>query len=384
MTRTVIITGARAPVAIDLARSFLAAGFEPHLADSVTSWTARLSAVGQGKVHRLPPPRHRFTDFAGALKDLVNRLDPYLLIPTCEEVFYLAEAGRRHGFADRVFSPPLDLLRRLHSKILFNDLLRELGLPAPETWIVQSGADLELLPLPSRDLVFKPEFSRFGTATVIRPHPNELRNLIFSPDRRWTAQRHIAGEEICLWAAAIDGRVVANALYRPKWRHGHSASFVFERIDRPAALEIAAAVAAGTEMTGQLSFDMIATPDGTVFPIECNPRAVSGLHLFGGHPELARALAGQIAAAKPSQDICHLAPAMAVLGLPQALASGQWRAFRADWARGQDALGRDGDHWCWAGALLDATRFAIAGIPRFVGATRQSTDDIEWNGGPIG
>ncbi len=383
MTRTVLITGARAPVAVDLARCFLAAGWRPHLADSVSPWTARLSSVGRGHVHRLPPPRHRFTDFAAALRDLVDRLDPQLVIPTCEEVFYLAEAGRRHGFADRVFAPPLDLLRRLHSKILFNQLLRDLGQPAPDSWTVENAADMAALPLPPGELVLKPEFSRFGTATLIRPHPSRLGDLAVSPGQRWAAQRHIAGQEICLWSAAIGGRLVASALYRPKWRQGHSASYVFERIDLPAALEIAVAVAAGTGMTGQLSFDMIAAPDGTIFPIECNPRAVSGLHLFGGQADLARALTGQIASAAPSSDICHLAPAMAVLGVPQALASGRWRAFRADWARGEDALGRNGDRWCWAGALLDAGRFAMAGLPRLASATRQSTDDIEWNGDPI-
>ncbi|HMA52402.1 MAG TPA: hypothetical protein VKP60_21730, partial [Magnetospirillaceae bacterium] len=207
--------------------------------------------------------------------------------------------------------------------------------------------------------------------------------LSFAPGQRWAAQRFIEGEEVCLWSASIGGELVASALYRPKWRYGQSASYVFERIDLPAALAVARTVAARTGLTGQMSFDMIATTDGEVFPIECNPRAVSGLHLFGGSPDLARALAGETPTASPSLDICHLAPAMVVLGVPQALSSGKWPAFRADWSRSEDALGRGGDRWCWAGALLDATRFAAVGLPRLIGATRQSTDDIEWNGEPI-
>ena len=38
-----LITGARAPVAVDLARAFSAAGYETHLADSVAGWAARMS-----------------------------------------------------------------------------------------------------------------------------------------------------------------------------------------------------------------------------------------------------------------------------------------------------------------------------------------------------
>jgi NADP-dependent 3-hydroxy acid dehydrogenase YdfG len=33
--RTILITGARAPIALDLARSFAAAGWAPHLVDSI-------------------------------------------------------------------------------------------------------------------------------------------------------------------------------------------------------------------------------------------------------------------------------------------------------------------------------------------------------------
>ena len=47
--------------------------------------------------------------------------------------------------------------------------------------------------------------------------------------------------------------------------------------------------------TGQLAFDFIETPDGRLAAIECNPRATSGIHLFGSTTRLANVLADPLA-----------------------------------------------------------------------------------------
>lgn len=51
------------------------------------------------------------------------------------------------------------------------------------------------------------------------------------------------------------------------------------------------AAALGKEMVGQVAFDFIETSDRLVV-IDCNPRTTSGIHLFSGSPDLARALIG--------------------------------------------------------------------------------------------
>jgi len=379
MTGPVLITGARAPVAVDLARAFAAAGHDIHLADSVTPWAARWSRAGRGRVHLLPPARFRFEAYAAALADWVARYDPMLIVPTCEEVFFVAAAAARGGFAGRVFAPPLDDLRRLHSKLLFPALARSIGVAAAETWPINGMADVEALGIPSDQLVLKPEYSRFGTETLVRPCAAALRGFSPAPGRTWVAQRFLAGEEICLWSASRDGRIVASAAYRPLWRHRRAAAFAFERIDLPAAEQVAARVAGATGMTGHLSFDLIVTPEGEAVPIECNPRAVSGLHLFDGAPDLARAMTGDGPPVRPSASLRYLAPAMILLG-PLA---GRWRALAADWRRGGDALGRPGDRGPAFGALIDAGRFALAGLAARHSPTDQTTVDIEWNGEPL-
>jgi hypothetical protein len=376
--RTVLITGARAPVAVDLARAFAAAGYRPHLADSVTPWAARWSRAVAG-IHHLPPPRTEFPAFATALADLAARLDPIAIVPTCEEVFYVAAALP----GAPTLAPPLPRLRTLHSKIAFADHARALGIAAPDTWRVESRAAIDTLRLDPGDLVLKPEFSRFATHTLIRPTRDQLASIEPSPARSWAAQRFVAGEELCLWSFARAGRIVAAVTYRPRWRHGKAAAYAFETVDCPGALDIARRVAAEGALTGHLSFDLIVTPDGTVVPIECNPRAVSGLHLFDAQADLARAMLGDIETAKPAAGLRYLGPAMALLGLPAAIGSGTLGRFRRDLARGNDVVGRPGDRRPALGALVDAGRFAARALASLHSAASATTDDIEWNGGSI-
>ncbi len=381
MTRRVLITGARAPIALDLARSFAAAGLEPHLADSIQPWSARLQRIARGRLHRLAPPRFDFAGFARDLAALIDWLDPVLIVPTCEEVFYVAAAAEKLGLAARVLAPPLATLRQLHSKVDFVALARRCGLATPETARITSPAELQPFRTQARSLVFKPEFSRFASHTLIRPEPARLDRLVPSAAEPWAVQDHIAGEEFCLWSAARNGVLVGFAAYRPRWRLGRSSSFYFEAVADPSLIEPARVIAAATGATGQLSFDVIRRPDGVAVPIECNPRGISGLHLFDGAADLATALLGESGFVMPDATARHLGPAMWLLGAPQAVLQGRWAEFRRDLARSRDVLSQPG---AALGAFLDAGRFALVGLSRGRSASGQTTDDIEWNGEPIG
>src|SRR5579872_3890411 len=374
----VLITGARAPIALDLARSFAAAGWTPHLADSIRPWAARLARVAP--LHRFAPPRFAFDAFTADLEALVQRIDPAIIVPTCEEVFYVAAAGERMGFAERVFAPPLALLRTLHSKVEFARLARAAGIPAPDTHRVSTKGELACWRTRSNEFVFKPEFSRFASHALVRPDPVQLARLAPTPDAPWAVQAFVEGEELCLWSAARAGEVIAFAAYRPLWRVGRSSSFYFAADRDPALLRLARAIAAATGATGQLSFDVVRSADGAVVPIECNPRGVSGLHLFDADPALALAIAGEGPLATPTADARHLGLAMALLGAPQAIGGGRWREFRRDLALSGDVLAGSGAQ---LGALLDAARFTMVGLSRGRSASGQSTDDIEWNGEAI-
>jgi hypothetical protein len=373
-----MVTGARAPVALDLARSFRAAGCVVSLADSVRPFAASLSRP-RFEILRLPPPRREFGAFRARLRILAGDFE--LIVPTCEEVFWLAAAAELDGWTKRLFAPPIASLRALHSKASFPALAQEAGVEAPATWAIASAADAGRVPLAPADLVLKPEFSRFGSKTIVGPGPGVAAALPVSPDRRWVAQERLAGEELCVWSAVRGGRLVGCIVYRPLLRRGRSAAFAFEAVDCPPLVEMARRIAGHVGGDGQLSYDVIVGPDGRMAPIECNPRPVSGLHLLDGSPALARALLGQSdLIAPPAGTIRYLSPAMALIGAPSAIAGGTVGRFRAVWRKGRDSVGRPGDRLPLAGVLLDAARFALAGAARLRGPASETTHDIEWNG----
>lgn len=381
--RTVLITGARAPIALDLAHSFHAAGYEPHLADCIRPWTAHLSRFGRSQLHRFAPPRTEFLTFTADIAKLVTRLDPVMIIPACEEVFYLAEAAARLQLRDRLFAPALAILRQLHSKIEFASLARSCGIAAPATRRVTSRAALQEWSPHAAHLVFKPEYSRFATNTLVRPKPSALARVNPTSETAWAVQDFIEGTEICLWSAARRGKIVAFAAYQPRWRLGNSSSFYFEPDHDPQLLEFCQIIADRTNATGQLSFDVIRDAAGAIHPLECNPRGVSGIHLFAGAPILAQALIGEGDIAMAPIAPRHLAPAMWMLAAPQALRRGQWSRFKADLHRSRNALAISGDYCANIGAMLDAMRFLTTGLRNGRTAAGQSTDDIEWNGESI-
>jgi hypothetical protein len=377
VSRVVLITGARAPVAQDLARACRAAGYQVHLADSAPAHAARALRPAF-PVHRLPPPRHAFDAFRQALRRLIDATGAAWVVPTCEEVFWLAEAAHRDGYADRLFAPDLGLLRRLHSKAEFPALAAGLGIAVPETTLVDDPADV---PQPLPDVVLKPEFSRFGAHTLIGPSTRQIGRLRSSPTCRWVAQRRIRGEEHCSWAALHEGRISAFAAYRPRWRSGRAAAFMVEAVALPVVREITARIGAATGMTGHLSLDVIVDADGVTWPIECNPRAVSGLHLFDADPALARAVVEGAACAEPSPGrLRHMGPAMALLGLPTALATGRLDALTTDWRNSRDVIDREGDARVTLGCLADAVGFTLQALRSARSPAGATTADIEWDG----
>ncbi|MEO1220754.1 MAG: hypothetical protein AAFY42_05310 [Pseudomonadota bacterium] len=377
MSEKVLITGARAPASLDLARAFRLGGYGVQLADSVPAYAAKLSEFRP--IMRLPKPRFDFTAFAQLLDEFCIDNPEAVILPTCEEVFFVSAAAQKHGFGAQVLTSDLNTLRKLHSKIEFPSLLQSLGLPTPQTRILDGPIDHT----ECRDVVLKPEFSRFGSATIIRPDRRAMRRIIPSPMHRWACQEYIAGEEHCLWSMAREGSIVASVVYRPKWRHGRTAAYAFEAVEAPGALTIASRLAKSLGYTGQLALDLIRTADGEFVPIECNPRAVSGVHLFDGKASLAKAIMGDGPAVEVTTGLRYLAPAMWLMGLPKSLVEGRFREWRGDMSAGRDALGHGEGFAPIAGALLDAARFAALGLTRLRSPAGQTTDDIEWNGEAI-
>lgn len=382
MPERVLITGARAPSALDLARSFDAAGFETHMADCTPSHMAALSR-SVAHVHRFPSPRADFSEFAAAVAALIANLDPVLVIPTCEEVFFFAALGEQ-----RVFAPTPAILRRLHSKCSFAEDVRALGLAAPATARAQSSQELTALADDPGAFVFKPEFSRFGTQTLVGPKEEELGRIAPTEHAPWIVQQRVRGAEVSFYAVSVDARLVAFSAYRSPWKFDGGAGYAFEvltPVQHDRLLEIATVLAEKLIPRGQFACDVIIDADETLWLLECNPRATSGVHLFARSAVLASAILGEDETPVLAADAApkHVGPALWTFGLGDALKHSRLQEWLARRAVSADVISAPGDRAPIAGALLDTMRLGIGGLLRGQSLTEMATADIEWNGEPL-
>jgi predicted ATP-grasp superfamily ATP-dependent carboligase len=63
----------------------------------------------------------------------------------------------------------------------------------------------------------------------------------------------------------------------------------YKQVENPQIYQWVQQFVRALNLTGQISFDFLQTDDGTVYPIECNPRTHSAITMFHDHPALASA-----------------------------------------------------------------------------------------------
>ncbi|WP_028101328.1 hypothetical protein [Pseudoduganella violaceinigra] len=376
----VLILGGRAPVALDHARRFASQGWMVHIADSIP---CRISGWSRavGSTVSLASPRFDPAAFIAGLSDAIRRHAIDLVIPTCEEVFYLSRYRYALPSSCRVLADDFDKLRTLHSKWDFLQLASECGGNAPASAQVRNIGEAKEW-ANGAPVVLKPEFSRFGVhvrlfADGIPADAPELAEM-----GRWIVQHYRHGQELCSYSVADQGVLTAHAVYLPKYRLKRSSSYYFAH---HASQRIAAFVArfvAQQRFTGQISFDWIDAGNDDPAVIECNPRAISGVHLFGTGDALPAALAGATPGlVTPSTLRARMiAPVMASVGLGQALASGRIAAWRRDFLAADDVIGVTGDRVPLVGAVADIGSYLLLSRRQRCTLREAATRDIEWDG----
>ncbi|QEE36048.1 hypothetical protein FTO60_10190 [Octadecabacter sp. SW4] len=372
MTRTVLITGARAPTALHLARLLHDAGQRVVLADSLAHpFAARSAAIA--RYVRLPAPRFDLPGYAAALRDLIGLERVDLVIPTCEEVFYLGQI-----WADMpcpLFAPPMARLRDAHDKYTFMMQAAAMGLDVPDTHLIRSRDDLAPLRNLAGEFVFKPVWSRFAAQILIRPKAQALDRIMPDTTTPWIAQAFVSGQEICAYALAVHGKLTALAQYTTPYRAGRGAGTYLRPVDDPAVRHFVQTYVTHTGWHGQISFDFIRGQDGTALPLECNPRATSGVHFFRDGRAVSRALEGQMISADVT-TAQTLPLAMWVYGLrPRALGR-FWHDLRA----ADNFLSWPGDPAPSRGQWRAFAEIAAIAWRHRISLLAATTHDIEWNG----
>ena len=379
MSKTILVTGARAPAALHLARVFHHAGHRVVLADTFRYPMSQATRMKHDYA-QLPSPRQSFAAYSAAVAALVAREVPDLIVPTCEEVFFLAAVRDLRGIGIPLFAPHFDLLAKVHNKADFAELAIGLGADSPPTSRLLSREDLSNLPRPSEQLVFKPAWSRFGSRVLICPSQPALDALCPTAADPWVAQTYLPGEEISAYAVALDGRLAAFQSYKPTYRVGQGAGVAFERVDDPVARQFVDGLVARLNWTGQISFDFRRDAQGDLHVIECNPRTTSGVHYFGPADGLDKAILEGCAANASSTAPMTLPLAMLAYGLPYAIRNHGFARWRRDFATMQDISAWPGDRGLLLAQLRALGEIAVRALRNGTGLVEASVRDIEWDG----
>lgn len=358
--KTVLITGARAPIALELARSFKKQGHRVIMADTMLVPLARFSNA-VATYYRMPSPRFASKDFVKFIQQIIEKEKITDIVPTCEEVFYFSI--HQSHFDCKVWTSHISLMAQLHNKYSFATNFSTL-LPLPPTQKVSEFTDWQN----SAQYVFKPIYSRFGASVIKGEMPDKDR--FSGEETRWVAQKYIQGHEICIYSIWDAGKLKAYSSYQPTIRVGTGAGIYFQPIEDKFIYKAVKEFGSTIQFTGQLSFDVIVDTSGQPFFIECNPRATSGGHLLNDR----LALAFMEGTTVQFQDTLarHIGTVL--------LFNTPFQYFNKGLTKGKDIVFDRKDLKPFFLQTLGLAEFLQVKFSKKLSLLEASTYDIEWNG----
>ncbi len=182
-----------------------------------------------------------------------------------------------------VLAPSFEMLATLHDKTRFIELTKELGIKTPRTIVVDDQDELQRATREFPEYFGRPAYSRGGVVLLTNTGP--LAGVVpFSqcrptPSNPWLVQEFVHGVDVCTFAVARNGRVVAQSAYEHPKTIDSAGGIVFESVVDEPVLECARRLTEATSFHGQVSFDFLRTDRG-IYAVECNPRPTAGLSVM--------------------------------------------------------------------------------------------------------
>jgi predicted ATP-grasp superfamily ATP-dependent carboligase len=374
----ILLTGTRAPAALEIARRLHAAGHRVYAADSI-HWDIASSSravVAKVRVASVVTDPIRWQE---QIADAVQRFNIDLWIPVCEEVLYAAHVRGEVG-CDVFVDTPKQLID-LHDKWKFVNAGAAGNVTPPESYAAWSMEDIAPFVPDAEQWVFKPMYSRFATDTLIGPSAKELAEVGPSSTRGWVVQKKITGRELCTFSIVREGRLQAHVCYISKFRAGKGAGILFVPLIHEAAHDYVKTLVAKLNYTGMLGLDIIEREDGSLWPIEANPRATSGVHLLANVADFGQAWLGQPSETIPADPRSQMVSfAMPTWGIADAWRKRKLGEFLRDMLRSRDVVWRWGDPLPAFSVGLAMLEFALTARRRRISIHQATTWDLEWNG----
>lgn len=267
---------------MELAKNLAESGVEVHVVDSIpvaltyySKWITSYRIV--------PSPKQKTDSFINVLIEEVKQKQIDWIIPTCEEIFYIAKHKENFEQYSKVYCEDFSKLIELHDKYRFIKKADSLGLMVPDTVLCREIYEVKAALRGSHEKIAKPVFSRFSSKLVHLSH-QQIETDDIHHENPWVVQDFIEGEVFCSYSIAHKGEVKAHAVYQSKFRAGKGATIHFQPIQHPQINQWVHTFIRESQFTGQIAFDFVEDGNETVYAIECNPRLTSGIHLFRNQP----------------------------------------------------------------------------------------------------
>lgn len=315
-SKNVLIAGARMTKTLQLARSFHAAGHRVILLDTEKFWLSgnQFSNTVAG-FYTVPDPKQDLAGYTKTLQTIAEKEQIDLFIPVAIFAVVYPDGMAQHpleGYC-QVFHYDAETTRMLDDKFAFAEKARSLSLSVPRSFKITA---------PEQVLNF--DFSKEKHQYVLKSIPYDaarrldltklpcatpeataafVKNLPISEDKPWIMQEFIPGQEYCTHSTVRNGK---STLYCCC----HSSAFQvnYEQVNQPEIKVWVDRFLEGIGGTGQASFDIIRAEDGTIYPIECNPRTHSALTMFYNHPGVAEAYLNPTPPPEPLQPLSDSKP----------------------------------------------------------------------------
>jgi len=279
---------------LQLARSFHRDGHEVYLVETHKYWLSghQFSRAVKG-FFTVPVPEQEPEAYCQALVDIAKEKQIDLFVPVSSPIASYYDSLAKEAlkpYCESIHLEPKET-ELLDDKHAFCTKAREFGLSSPKVFRITD---------PQQILDF--DFAVDGSTYIVKsiPYDSVLRldltklpfedmeeyiySLPISKAKPWVMQEFIRGQEYCFHATVRQGKIRLHCC-------SESSPFQvnYEQADNPAIYEWVATFVEKMNLTGQVCFDMIQTEDGTVYPIECNPRLHSAITMFHDHSGVANA-----------------------------------------------------------------------------------------------
>lgn len=276
--KRVLLTCARIPTALFLARALHKAGAEVHIADPFPVHICK-ATNSVSMCHKVIPPLESKAAYKQGILDIIAQHKIDLVIPVFEEGIFLSEFYQDIASKCNIDVPDINLMLQLHSKHDFIILAKSLGLPTPATYKYDAPRNNFAI-TQSNKYIVKKIFSRSGLDFAIF-EPGEEISTTIQPNGEYIIQEFIPGHTICTCSYVLNGKLILHTAYKQLICTPNGTGAVcFQAIDDANIQRSIETFVAKTSYKGWISFDLIQKPNGEFFYIECNPRPTLGLCLF--------------------------------------------------------------------------------------------------------